>query len=289
MRRFLRGLAALCLLGSVLMLPSPAHAATGQYTFNTGSMAAGSSQTWGWNNAGTGNAYEVGLSPRGATAASTCEFEVVRDWYAQRLNGSASEIEFWFTVKNVGAITCTADVTLAWNSTSGAMPALSAAPGKTAGTWYYYDPAPASTAITVALIPSGGTSADPCQYEIEHMQVVVSSGERRHGITVTNVGAITCSVTVRVAPVASSSSWSTGTMTPMTTKTWRWNNANPLTAVHTVTLNPNQDGRYFSIERKWYLQRINTNGSTEREFWLTVKHYNSPADSTAQVLLARAA
>ncbi|GAA2373892.1 hypothetical protein Cme02nite_02820 [Catellatospora methionotrophica] len=285
MRRLLRGLAALCLLGTVFVLPSPAHAAAGQYTFNTGAMAAGSSRTWHWNNAGTGNAYQVGLSPQGATAAATCEFEVVRDWYAQ-LPG---EIEYWFTVKNVGTISCNADVTLAWNTTSGSTPTLSAAPGETAGTWYHYDPSPATTAISVALIPSGGTAADPCQYEIERMQVVVSGGERRHGITVVNVGAITCSVTVRVTPLASSSSWSSGSMTPMSTKNWRWNNANPLTAVHVVTLNPNQDARYFSIERTWYLQRINTDGSAEREFWLTVKHFNSPANATAQVLLARAA
>ncbi|GAA1420734.1 hypothetical protein ACFQZ4_48005 [Catellatospora coxensis] len=288
MRRFLRGLAALCLLGSVLMLPSPAHAAAGQYTFNTGTMAAGSSKTWYWNNAGTGNAYQIGLSPQGATAASTCEFEVVRDWYAQRLNSGISEIEYWFTVKNVGAITCNADITLAWNSTSGTTPTMSAAPGEPAGTWYYYDAAPATTAISVALIPSGATAASPCQYEVEQIQVSANEDERRHGIRVTNVGAITCQVTLRVTPLASTASWSTGTMTPMSSKTWRWNNANPLTAAHVVTLSPNQDIRYFSIERTWYLQRINTDGSAEREFWLTVKHYNSPAGSTAQVLLARA-
>ncbi|MEU7820941.1 hypothetical protein [Catellatospora sp. NPDC049133] len=195
---------------------------------------------WYWNNAGTGNAYQIGLSPQGATAASTCEFEVVRDWYAQRLNSGASEIEYWFTVKNTGAINCNADVTLAWNSTSGTTPTMSAAPGETAGTWYHYDTSPASTAISVALIPSGATAAAPCQYEVERVQVSANGDERRHGYTITNVGTITCQVTLRVTALASSGSWSTGSMTPMSTKTWRWNNANPLTAAHVVTLSPNR-------------------------------------------------
>ncbi|GAA1643657.1 hypothetical protein GCM10009679_55880 [Saccharothrix algeriensis] len=290
MYRFLRALAGLCLAAAVIVLPgSPAHAAAGQYTFSTGTMAPGASKTWHWNNADAGLAYRVGLSPQGATPTSTCEFEVTREWYEQRLNSGVSELEYWFTVTNVGDLACSATALLSWiGPTAKLGPTASAPAGQRAGTWYYYDSDASTTALVVALIPSGATSAAPCRWEVGRiMQITNNEGERRHGIAADNVGSITCQAEVRVYAIAASSTWSTGSMAPASTKTWHWNNANPLTAVYAVSLRPDDDIPFFSIERTWYVQRINSGGAAEREFYLTVRHYSSPGPHSAQVLLAR--
>lgn len=290
MYRFLRGLAGLCLVAAIAVVPaSPAHAAAGQYTFNTGVMAPGTSKTWNWNNADTSVAYRVGLAPQGATPTATCEFEVTREWYEQRLNNGVSELEYWFTIKNVGTISCYASGLLSWIGVTAKLgPTASAAAGQQAGTWYYYDGAESTTALVVALIPRGATAASPCKYEVDPTsQVVSNDGERRHSIGVLNVGGITCQADVRVIAITAGNGWSTGTMAPATTKTWHWNNANPLTAVYAVSLRPDDDMTYLSVDRTWYVQRINSGGAAEREFYMTVRHYSSPAATTARVLLAR--
>jgi hypothetical protein len=245
-------------------------------------MAAGASQTWHWNNASASLAYRVGLSPKGATVAATCEFEVTREWYVQLVG----ELEYWFTIKNAGTITCSADVLLSWISTTVTLSTISAQPGG-GGTWYYHDPSGTVAAVVPALTLSGATASNPCEFELRKGQIVSYDNERRHSIPVDNIGAITCQVAVRLVPIAASNTWSTGTMAPNTSKTWRWNNANPLTAVYAVGLGPYEEDKYLRVERTWYVQRINTGGSAEREFWLTVRHFNSPSSTSAQVQLAR--
>ncbi|MDI1463964.1 hypothetical protein QEZ54_23545 [Catellatospora sp. KI3] len=289
MRRFIRGLVGLCLLGSVLLVPSPAHAGVGQSTWSSATLAPGSSQTWHWNNAGATSVYQVGLSPQGATAAATCEFETVREWYVQRLNSGVSELEFYFTIKNVGTITCYTDITLGWVNTTTTLGTTTVAAGDSGGTWYYYDDPGTTTAVVPAFTPRGATSANPCQFEVSLIQIATAEGSRRHAVTIENTGAISCQVDVRLAAIPLGNSWASGTMSPYTTKTWHWNNANPATAVYAVGITPAQEFKWWGVERTWYVQRINSDGSAEREFYLTVRHYNSATSGSAQILLTRVA
>jgi len=173
-------------------------------TWPTGGMNPGASQTTHWNNANPLNAsYVVGLSPKGATNSSTCQFEVTKTWYVQQPGG---EREFYLTVKNVGAIACTADVWLASKTTATSWPTDTLAPG-ISETSHWNNANPLTVAYLVGLTPSQGQlSGTPCQFQVTrtwYLQRINTNGsvEREFYITVKNVGALTCSATVRLASV----------------------------------------------------------------------------------------
>jgi hypothetical protein len=80
-------------------------------TWSTGALDPGASRNWTWNNANPINSvYLVGLSPNGATPSTRCEFEVKRLRYVQYPGG---ERRLGISVRNRGAIACSADVQLA--------------------------------------------------------------------------------------------------------------------------------------------------------------------------------
>src|SRR5687768_9900112 len=70
-------------------------------TWYSGTVAAGASQGWTWNNAPATAAYIVGFNPSGASTSSTCSFEVTSSRYVQQYGG---EREFQFWIKNIGSI-----------------------------------------------------------------------------------------------------------------------------------------------------------------------------------------
>lgn len=105
----LSGIVIALLMGS---LSVPALAATVIKTFlgTTGSMSPGAQKTWHWNNASATRGYYVDVSPKSDSPFNTpCEFEVIRLWTKQVLNGFDLEREVHYTIKNVGSFTCSAD------------------------------------------------------------------------------------------------------------------------------------------------------------------------------------
>ena len=93
----------------------------------------------------------------------------------------------------------------------------------------------------------------------------------------TNVGAIACQGDIQLAVVTTAnSSWSTGSMSPGASGTWVWNNANPLDRVYAPGLSPagavGSTPCQLEVTKSYYQQVINTDGTTERKFYLTVQN-----------------
>ena len=103
-------------------------------------------------------------------------------------------------------------------------------------------------------------------------------GEREFYFTVKNVGAIACSANVQLASQNTATSWSTGQLAGGATYTSHWNNANPLNRVYLPGLSPlgaSSSACQLEVTRSWYQQRRDSDGETEREFYLTVKNLGS--------------
>ncbi|CRK57365.1 hypothetical protein [Alloactinosynnema sp. L-07] len=169
--------------------------------WSTGGVNPGQTVTKHWNNANPLNAaYVVGLSPTGATSTVACQFEVTREWYQQQPGG---EREFWFNVKNVGSIACTAEILLGVKTTSTIISTGTLGPAaEQSKTWNNANPL--SAAYIVGFSPSGASASTPCQFELTrgyYAQVINSNGatEREFRQTVKNVGAITCSASKLLA------------------------------------------------------------------------------------------
>jgi hypothetical protein len=106
------------------------------------------------------------------------------------------------------------------------------------------------------------------------------SGEREFKFTVKNVGAIACQGDIQLAVVTNSaSSWSVGSMSPGTSKSWGWNNANPLDRVYAPGLSPagaaGLTACQLEVTNSYYQQKINSDGTTEREYFFTVQNVGS--------------
>lgn len=238
-----------------------------QSSWFSGTLSPGASQSWLWNNASSTRSYKAGLSPVGATTSAPCQIEVTRSHYAQRPSG---ELEFRFTIKNVGTISCGANILLssATNSSVGATGGVNPGGSKS----YTWNNAVAGQSHLVALVPSGATSTTDCQFEVTRGYYArQSTGEREYRYTVKNVGTITCQASIRMAFIKSTTSFNTSTLPAGSSTTKWWNNANPLTRVYTPGLQPSASGCQLEITRTYYSQRLNA-GVAEREFYLTVKN-----------------
>jgi len=126
-----------------------------------GTLAPGVSQSWVWNDASSTRSYQAGLSPVGATTSASCKFEVTRSYYAQQPSG---ELEFRFTIKNIGTISSAANILLASaaNSSVGFTGVLD--PGESLNaTW---NSAVFGDAHLVAFVPAGATRAADCRFEV---------------------------------------------------------------------------------------------------------------------------
>ncbi|MGH3859480.1 hypothetical protein [Actinokineospora sp.] len=265
---------------------SPATTQSLETTFFSGTVAAGASQTWKWNNANPLSvSYVVGLSPKGASTTQRCEFEVTRTWYQQNFGG---EREFWYTIKNVGAIACGTDVML--YSMANSIGAWSTG-GVNAGqsvTKHWNNANPLNAAYVVGMSPEGATSTSPCKFEVTRTWYQQQpGGEREFWFTLKNIGTIACSADILMATKTTTTVSGTGTMGAGTTGLWWWNNANPLSAAYIVGYSPQGatgSACQFELFRSWYSQVINSNGAAEREFRYTAGNVGSIACSANRLL-----
>ncbi|MDI1465378.1 hypothetical protein QEZ54_30860 [Catellatospora sp. KI3] len=164
---------------------------------STGGVVPGGSQTYLWTNLPAGLTYLAGIKASGATSGSACQWQVVRSWYVQ----SGAARQFWFTVKNVGAITCQADVQLATVSGGSTVSTGTLAPGGSVG-WVWYTPV-GNYLHVVGLSPSGSG----CQLEttrVDYRQIIEPSGAAARQIVfyVKNVGSTTCSGSIHLPVLA---------------------------------------------------------------------------------------
>lgn len=246
-------------------------------TWYSGSMAPGATQHWFWNNASLTAAYKVGLSPVGASTTSACGIEVTRSLDIQKNGG---EREFHFYITNTGTITCGANILLDAKQrfTSFATGGIEAGASKSF-TWNNANPL--NAAHLVGVSPSGATSLNPCELEVVRSYYAQQpSGEREFRFTIKNAGEIACQGEVELALTTSAvSSWVTGTLSPGASKSWFWNNANPLDRVFLPGLSPTGASGssvcQLEVEQTYYRQVINSDGSAERKFFLSVKNPGS--------------
>jgi len=245
----------------------------------SGSVAPGGTQHWYWNNSSLTAAYQVGLSPIGASTSNACNFEVTRTWDVQNYGG---EREFHFIIQNTGAITCGANILLdstqrlsTW-ATGGLNPGASKS-------WTWNNANPLDASYFVGVSPSGATSSNPCELEVTRTWYDQQpGGERELKFTVKNAGAIACQGDIQLARTSSvPATWSTGTLAAGASKSWTWNNANPLDRIYVPGLSP--DGAsgltacVLEVTQSYYRQVINADGSAERELHLTVSNVGSLA------------
>lgn len=167
--------------------------------WTTGGLNPGQSVNKHWNNANPlGNVYAAGVSPLGATSTAACQFEVTREWYAQQPGG---EREFWFTLRNVGTIACSADVLLGTKASFDSS-FFGALPSGDSQHRSWNNANPLSAAHIVGFSPTGATSA-ACQIEKTRQwyEQRLNSGvaERELHYTFENVGSIACSVDRKLA------------------------------------------------------------------------------------------
>lgn len=252
----------------------------------SGTIAPGATKGWVWNNAPSTLAFQVGLSPIGASTSAPCKLEVFRTFDSQTPSG---EREFYLYVKNTGTISCGGTVLLGSETRFGSLAIGGLAPGASKSfLWNNANPTTASHIIGVD--PSGATSANPCQMEVTRVWYTQqSSGERELRFTIKNIGAIACQGSANMALAGGeTSSWGTGVIAAGDSKTVHWNNANPLDRIYVPALSPG--GAPFispctlEVTSSYYRQIINTTGSPEREFYFTIKN-SGALDCFGTVLL----
>jgi hypothetical protein len=269
----LDGRAAAAAEAKVLGIGAPGPLALTSQWYS-GALAPGASQSWTWNNASLTSAYQVGLSPVGASTSSSCRIEVSRTWDVQKHGG---ERELRFTIKNLSAITCGANILLASKPrfATWATGGIDAG-GSRSFTWNNANPLTASHFVSVS--PSGATTTSACQLEVTRTWYRRQpSGERELAFTVKNVGDIACQGDIQLAATTDdASSWSTPSIAPGGTSSWTWNNANPVTRVYVAGLSPqgasSTSACTLEVINRSYRQVLNSSGSTEREHSFTVKN-----------------
>jgi hypothetical protein len=243
----------------------------------SGTVAAGATQYWYWNNSSTTSAYSVGLSPTGASTSSGCRFEVSRSWDVQQHGG---EREFHFIIKNTGSIACGANILLASRERTNTW-ATGGIDVGASQSWTWNNANPLNASYVVGISPAGSTSANPCQLEVTRTWYAQQpGGERKFMFTVKNVGAIACQGDVQLAAITTASgSWSTGSLSPGASGSWVWNNANPLDRVYAPGLSPagaiGSTPCQLQVTKSAYQQVINADGTAERKFHLTVQNIGS--------------
>jgi hypothetical protein len=266
------------------VVKSPAHGASLLASALTsswfsGTVAAGATQHWIWNNANTTVAFQVGLSPIGASTTSPCRFAVTKMWDVQQPGG---EREFHFFLQNTGAIACGTDILLASKVRTATWATGGIAVGATQN-WTWNNASPSTGAFFVGVSPSGATGSTPCELQITRtFYLEQPSGEREYHFALKNIGAIACQGDVQLGLTTSAnSSWSTGALNPGAGQSWTWNNANPLDRVYVPGLTPSGASGLtacqLEITSSFYQQVINAGGTTEREFHFNLQNSGSLA------------
>jgi hypothetical protein len=103
---------------------------------------------------------------------------------------------------------------------------------------------------------------------------------------VQNIGNIACSADVELGFAPLESRLSARTLSPGSSVTTTWNNANPTSATHLIGIEPDEIGCAMEITRSWYRQVVNSTGAVERELQLTPKNVGT-IQCTARPVLSR--
>jgi hypothetical protein len=234
----------------------------------SGTVAAGATQHWVWNNANVTFAFQVGLSPIGASTTNPCRFAVTRQWDVQQPGG---EREVHFFVQNTGAIACGTNILLAGKTRAATWATGGIAVGATQN-WTWNNANPLYGAYFANVSPSGATGATPCELQVTRsFYLQQPSGEREFHFAIKNVGAIACQGDIQLGLTGSvNSSWATGALGVGAGQGWVWHNANPLDRVYVPGLSPGGASGLtpcqLEITSSFYQQVINAGGTTEREF-----------------------
>ncbi|GHJ47636.1 hypothetical protein Cs7R123_49780 [Catellatospora sp. TT07R-123] len=184
--------------GSIACAATVLLSGLSSWTINsTGGVAPGGTQTHLWTNLPAGLTYVAGFKPTGSTSSAACQWQVVRSWYVQ----SGAARQFWFTIKNVGAVTCQADIQLATVSGGSTVSTGTLAPGASVGWLWYSNIGNYTHAIGLASSTSG------CQLEttrLDYRQIIESNGSASRQILfyVKNVGSTTCSGSIYLPVIA---------------------------------------------------------------------------------------
>jgi len=165
--------------------------------WSSGGLSPGESATWVWNNTPFYYSFVAGLEPSGATSATACQFEVTRNWYVRQ---PWDEREFWFVIKNVGTITCQANILVGWNTSwfyTGATTGMLAPGASVTKGWNHVPPA---IIYVPNALPFNLTAPAPCQFEITRTWYTQQpNGEREYHYIYKNVGTITCEASILLA------------------------------------------------------------------------------------------
>jgi hypothetical protein len=257
-------------------------------SFFTGTVAPGATKTYVQPNTPAGLSYVVGLSPKGASTTQACLFEVTSSRYRQLFGG---ERQFWYQIKNVGAIACGADVFL--YSLPNALPNSWSTGGLNPGqsvNLIWNNANPVNSAYVVGIDPKGATSTSPCVFENTGTSYVEQpNGEREFHFTLTNVGSIACTADVLLSQKVASHIDSTGLLSPGAPEFKQWNNANPLSAAYFFGFTPHHTlgaACQLVFDRGYYAQVINANGTVEREFRYQYHNEGGVSCSTDRLLAA---
>jgi hypothetical protein len=242
------------------------------YRSFTGTLAPWATKTAVWKNVLPDQVYDVSLSPVGASSSQDCRMQV-RTWNEQRPEGNR---DFWYTVQNVGPLACAANVMVyripgtVVRSTGGL------APGETKR--FEQTSIDDSKVYRLGLLPSGSTSRDPCK-----LKVVRSWYTHRFqgdvatvfdvAYVVMNVGKIACQGDILLGSAPIEHSRSIGELGPYWDVTKYWNNASTATA-YVPGLQPNL-GCKLELLGSHDVQRINGDGSVEREVGITTMNFGT--------------
>ena len=243
----------------------------------SGSVAAGATQHWSWNNVSLTAAYKVGLVPTGASTTALCQFQVTRTWDVQQSTG---EREFHFTIKNTSDITCGATILLAVQQRTGTWKTGGIDIG-TSREYQWNNANPRTAAYVVGVSPSGATSSSPCEIEVTRSWYLQQpSGEREFHFVLKNIGAIACQGDIQLAQTTDAdSSWASGDLEVGTESTF-WHN-NPLDRVYVPGLSPTgasgTSACRLEMAQSTYAQFITADGTTGHNFNFTVANIGSLA------------
>ncbi|HET9519037.1 MAG TPA: hypothetical protein VFO77_15045 [Actinoplanes sp.] len=265
--------AALAIDLDIELPPPPTKPETAVRTWYSGTVEPGETHSGGWNTR-LSAAYHIGLSPVGATTSEPCEFEVVKTWYQETTSGRR---QFRWTVKNIGDVACATNIILSRIDTTSIGSTRGVSPG---GTVELVERGlDTNSNYLVGLIPSGATSDDDCRFQV----VGTSYRHYRQGdvatylqarVTVENIGNVACTADVRLASIITDATPTIGSLAAGASTTKTYNNANPIDQGYLAGVIPNV-GCELAVTRTYYRQRINSNGSAEREFVRRIKNLSS--------------
>ncbi|TDC84009.1 hypothetical protein E1193_07290 [Micromonospora sp. KC606] len=272
-------------LVSTFAVTTPAHATLAWSGFS-GTVAPGASQTRHWNNALSNAVYRVGLAPVGASTSEDCEFEVTNQWY-DRL--SSGEREFYYTIKNIGSISCGTNILVSRISASSVQSTGGVEPGeiKTYST-QLTQLGPLSEVPLLGVLPSGATSANPCRFKVlRSWYQRVRQGDVARPVylryEVQNTGNIACSADVQMGLAEVEYQYSAKSVGAGATTGTRIG-AEPDTATHLIALSPVENGCSVEVTRQFYRQYVSSSGTSGREFVWYMKNLGTTTCSAERMV-----